>query len=129
MDACFAMYKQVFTWAYKYSYSLDDLGRYYVAFDRLMAHWRKVLGDRLIVVNYEDLVSSTYKETQELLEKLGLPFEQACIDFDTNSAPSTTASSVQVREKAHNKSVNKWRKFESELTPLSNYLKQAGIDI
>lgn len=129
MDACFAMYKQVFTWAYKYSYSLDDLGRYYVAFDRLMAHWRKALGDRLIVVNYEDLVSNTDRETHELLDKLGLPFEQACIDFDTNSAPSTTASSVQVREKAHNKSVNKWRKFESQLSPLSNCLKQAGIDV
>lgn len=129
MDACFAMYKQVFTWAYKYSYSLEDLGRYYLAFNRLIAHWREVLGDRLIVVNYEDLVSNTDGETHDLLDKLGLPFEQACIDFDTNSAPSTTASSVQVREKAHNKSVNKWRKFESELTPLHNYLKQAGIDV
>ena len=45
MDACFAMYKQVFTWAYKFSYSLEWLGRYYIAHHRLLQHWRQVLGE------------------------------------------------------------------------------------
>ncbi|MBL4630810.1 MAG: sulfotransferase, partial [Paraglaciecola sp.] len=40
MDACFSMYKQIFTWAYKFSYSLEGLGQYYVAYDRLRNHWR-----------------------------------------------------------------------------------------
>jgi hypothetical protein len=127
LDACFAMYKQVFTWAYKYSYTLNDLGRYYVAYDRLLEHWRETLGDRLIEVEYESLVADLEPQTRALLDKLGLPFEQACLDFHKNITASTTASSVQVREKAHTRSVNRWKNFERHLKPLKDYLEKAGI--
>jgi len=129
MDACFSMYKQVFTWAYKFSYSLDWLGRYYVAYDRMLNHWRELLKDRLIEVEYESLVADHEGQTRILLDKLGLDFEQACLDFDQNKTPSATASSVQVREKAHTRSVNKWKKFERQLQPLREHLESAGIRI
>ena len=129
MDACFSMYKQIFTWAYKYSYSLDGLGRYYIAYERMRNHWREVLGDRLIEVQYETLVGDQEGQTRLLLDKLGLEFEQACLDFDQNAAPSATASSVQVREKVHKKSVNKWARFENQLQPLKQHLESAGIKV
>lgn len=129
MDACFSMYKQVFTWAYKFSYSLDGLAQYYIAYERLRNHWRDVLGDRLIEVEYESLVSDTEVQTRTLLEKLGLEFEQSCLDFDQNTAPSATASSVQIREKTHNRSINKWQRFSSELQPLKTQLESAGIKV
>ena len=129
MDACFSMYKQVFTWAYKFSYSLEDLGKYYVAYDRLRKHWQKVLKDRLIEVEYESLVADTENQTQLLLEKLGLDFEESCLNFDKNTSPSATASSVQIREKTHSRSVDKWRHFDNEFQPLKNYLESNGIKI
>jgi tetratricopeptide (TPR) repeat protein len=129
MDACFSMYKQIFTWAYKFSYSLDGLGQYYVAYDRLRNHWREVLQDRLIEVEYESLVTDPENQTRILLEKLGLSFEQACLDFEQNEAPSATASSVQIREKAHARSINKWQHFSEELNPLKTYLENAGINV
>ena len=127
MDSCFSMYKQVFTWAYKYSYDLDTLARYYVAYDRLCRHWRDVLGDRLVEVSYEELVSDQDAQTRRLLDRLGLPFEEACLRFDENAAPSTTASSVQVREKVHSASVQRWRRYEKQLEPLRRQLEAAGI--
>ncbi|RPH97500.1 MAG: sulfotransferase family protein [Lysobacterales bacterium] len=129
MDACFSMYKQVFTWAYKFSYSLDSLGRYYVAHDRLARHWRALLGERLVEVEYENLVADQEGQTRRLLERLGLPFEEACLQFDRNQAPSATASSVQVREKVHSGSVRRWKRFETQLQPLRDYLESAGIRI
>jgi hypothetical protein len=129
MDACFSMYKQIFTWAYKFSYSLEGLGEYYVAYDQLRNHWREVLKDRLVEVEYELLVSDTENQTRVLLDKLGLDFEQNCLDFDKNKAPSATASSVQIREKAHSRSINKWQRFSEELQPLKDYLVRAGIEI
>jgi tetratricopeptide (TPR) repeat protein len=128
MDACFSMYKQVFTWAYKFSYSLDDLGRYYVAYDRLLEHWRNVLGDRLVEVEYEALVSDQEPQTRALLDKLGLPFEPACLEFDSHQQSSTTASSVQVRQKMHTKSVGRWRNFAPHLEPLRAFLEANGIE-
>jgi tetratricopeptide (TPR) repeat protein len=129
LDACFAMYKQVFTWAYKFSYTLKSLGRYYVAYNRLCNHWREVLGDRLIEVEYESLVADQEHQTRVLLEKLGLDFEEACLNFDQNITASTTASSVQVREKIHTRSVNRWKNFEKQLQPLKEYLENAGIAV
>ena len=127
MDACFAMYKQVFTWAYKFSYDLASLGRYYVAHDRLARHWRTLLGERLVEVQYESLVSDPEAGTRRLLAQLGLEFEPACLEFDRNSAASATASSVQVREKAHTRSVQRWRHFERQLQPLREVLESAGV--
>ena len=64
-----------------------------------------------------------------LLERLGLEFEPACLEFEKNETASATASSVQVREKIHDRSVNRWRHFEKELAPLRQLLEQAGIAI
>mgnify|MGYP001819252998 CR=1 FL=1 len=129
MDACFSMYKQVFTWAYKFSYSLDWLGQYYIAHDRLRRHWQSLLGDRMIDVRYENLVADPENQTRLLLDQLGLEFEEACLNFDKNQVPSTTASSVQVREKVHSGSVNRWKRFERQLQPLREQLEAAGIEI
>jgi tetratricopeptide (TPR) repeat protein len=129
MDTCFSMYKQVFTWAYKYSYSLETLGEYYIAYDRLCQHWREVLGDRLVEVAYEELVVDQEAQTRRLLDELGLPFEEACLNFEKNVSPSATASSVQVREKVHAGSVERWRRYEKQLQPLRDKLESAGITV
>ena len=126
MDACFAMYKQSF---FRFAYSLEDLAAYYIAYDRLSRHWREHLGDRLVEVEYEALVSEPEREIRGLLDRLGLEFQQACLDFHLNEKPSATASTVQVREKAHTRSVQRWRKFEHHLQPLREQLETAGIVI
>jgi hypothetical protein len=129
MDTCFSMYKQVFTWAYKFSYTLENLGRYFVAYRRLDRHWRNTLGDRIIDVEYESLVENQEGETRRLLEALGLDFEEGCLDFDKNRTATTTASSVQVRQKIHSGSISRWTRFAHELEPLRVYLEGHGIDV
>ncbi len=127
MDACFSMYKQVFTWAYKFSYSLENLGNYYLAYDRLLQHWRNVLGERLVEVRYEDLVSDQEAQTRALLDRLGFEFDPACLDFEKNTNASATASSVQVRQKAHTRSIARWRHYEQHLQPLQRILTDGGV--
>ncbi len=125
MDACFAMYKQSF---FKFAYDLDDLGRYYVAHNNLLQHWQDVLGDRLIEVDYEAIVTDQENQTREILDQLELEFEQACLDFEQNSSASATASTVQVRQKVHTQSVNKWKNYSNELQSLKKFLDGAGIN-
>jgi tetratricopeptide (TPR) repeat protein len=127
MDTCFAMYKQVFTWSYKFSFDLETMGTYYIAYDRLMRHWRDVLGERLVEVEYEALVRDQDVQTRRLLAQLGLEFDPACLAFDRNEAAIDTASSVQVREKIHTRSVQRWKHFERQLRPLQDILRSAGI--
>lgn len=125
LDACFAMYKQSF---FRMAYRLDDLAEYYIAYDRLFRHWREHLADRIVEVQYEALVSEPEPRIRALLERLNLPFEQACLDFHLNESPSATASTVQVREEAHTRSIAKWKHFERQLRPLRDKLEASGID-
>ena len=125
MDSCFAMYKQSY---FRYAYALEDLGEYYVAYARVIAHWRELLPGRLVEVSYEAMVSDLEHETRRLLDGLGLKFEPACVEFEKNVTASNTASTVQVREKAHTRSVHRWKRFEKQLQSLQEHLQRAGID-
>ncbi len=126
MDACFAMFKQSY---FRFAYSIDDVAKYYLAYDKLSAHWRETLGSRILELDYEDLVADQESVTRRLLDDLGFEFEESCLNFESNSAPVATASSVQVREKVHSRSVGKWKKFEKQLAPLRQQLEQGGIKI
>lgn len=126
LDACFALYKQSY---FRYAYTLENLGRYYVAHDRLLQHWRSVLGHRLIELQYESLVFDQEASTRRLLTAIDLDFEPACLHFETNPAASATASSVQVRQPIHAHSVGRWRHFEAQLRPLRKILEDARIRI
>jgi len=126
MDACFAMYKQPY---FRFAFRQDDLGPFYLAYRKLMDHWRSLLGERLIEVDYEALVADQETETRRLLDALGLEFEQSTLEFDRNAAPSATASAVQIREKVHSRSVGRWKEFESQLSPLAGYLREHGVEL
>jgi tetratricopeptide (TPR) repeat protein len=126
MDNCFALYKQSF---FRYAYRLEDLGPYYEAYSRLHDHWRQLLGERLVEMDYEQLVSDQERQTRRLLDEIGLDFEEGCLRFEKNKNASNTASSVQIREKIHVRSVNRWKCYEQHLQPLLNYMKQAGIEV
>ena len=127
MDSCYAMYKTMFTGAYPFSYELGDLGAYYLAYRRLIDHWNQVLGDRMLIVRYEDLVTDTELTAQRLLEYCDLPWEDACLDFHSNAAPTGTASAVQVRQPVYSSSVDKWRIYASQLRPLTEVFEANGI--
>ena len=127
MDTCYAVYKQIFRDAYPYSYDLDELGRYYIAYHRLMQHWNAVMPGSIHTVRYEDLVSDIEGESRRLLEYCGLPWEEQCLRFHENTKASTTASAMQVRQPVYATSVGKWRQYASQLEPLRMRLEAAGI--
>jgi len=129
MDSCYAIYKTLFRMGYPYSYDLEDLGRYYIAYHSLMAHWRSHLPGRFIDIDYESLVQNQEMETKRLLAHCGLGFEANCLAFHKNTAPTATASAAQVREPIHTGSIGKWHNYESELAPLKAILETGGIPL
>ena len=130
VDTCLAMYKYLFKNAYPFSYELDELATYYIEYHRLMAHWRSVLPEGWMHdIRYEDLVRDQRGVTAELLDYLGLAWEDACLDFHLNVQPSTTGSASQVRQQLYDSSVGRWRAFEKHLGPLIGKLAQAGVPV
>ncbi len=129
MAACYAMYKTLFKDGYPFSYDLDELGQYYVAYHRLMAHWQASMPGRIHTLRYESLVGDQTSETRKLLAFCGLEWEPACEQFHRNPAPCTTASSAQVRRPIYESSLSQWRHYDRHLTHLADLLRAAGIGL
>lgn len=129
VDSCLAMYRALFRMGYPFSYDLNDLAEYYIAYDRLMNHWRTLFPETVLDVSYDELVENQEPVSKHIIAHCGLPWEPGCLDFDKNTAAVATASAAQVRKPIYRDSLARWRRFENELSPLINRLKEAGIAI
>lgn len=125
MDTCWSIYKKLFTHGHQYAYELEELGRYYLLYQRLMEHWRKVLPGRFLELCYEEMVADQEGQTRRLLEFCGLDWRPDCLYFERNRRPVHTASAVQVRQPLHNRSVGLWKRYEQGLQPLLTLLQSS----
>ena len=122
MGACFSAFKQHFARGQAYTYDQTDVGRYYADYAALMARFEDAAPGRVHRVLYENMIESTEAEVRRLLAYLGLPFEQACLEFHANTRAVRTASSEQVRQPIYSGAVEQWRHYEQWLQPLKQAL-------
>ncbi|HEX3950337.1 MAG TPA: sulfotransferase [Steroidobacteraceae bacterium] len=118
----FSGFKQHFARGQSFTYSLEDIGRYYRDYVELMAHFDAVLPGRIHRVIYESMIEDTETEVRRLLDYCGLPFEAGCLRFYENERAVRTASSQQVRQPIFQEGIDHWRRFEPWLGPLKQAL-------
>jgi predicted Zn-dependent protease len=128
MAAGFSAFKQHFARGHTFSYDLTDIGRYYRAYVDLMAHFDRVMPGRICRVVHEDLVDDLEGQTRRMLDYLGLPFEEACLEFHRTERAVRTASSEQVRRPIFREGLEQWRNYEAWLGPLAEALGPALTD-
>ena len=122
LGCCFSNFKQHFARGQAFSYSLDDMGRYYADYVRLMAHLDRVQPHAVHRVIYEDMVDNTETEVRRLLDYCGLAFEPACLSFHQTERAVRTASSEQVRQPIFRDGTEAWKAFSAHLDPLREAL-------
>ncbi len=122
MSCCFSGYKQLFAEGQEFTYSLEDVGRYYRDYVDLMEHWDRVLPGYVLRVQHEDVVADLEGQVRRMLDFLGLPFEQACLNYHETERNVRTPSSEQVRQPIFTDSLDQWRRFEPFLAPLKSAL-------
>ena len=125
MSCCFSNLKQLFTKGQEFSYSFEDIARYYRTYLDLMQHWNAVLPGRVLRVQHEDVVADLDGSVRRILDHCGLRFEPACIDFHKTRCSVRTPSSEQVRQPIFSEGLYQWRKYEAWLDPLKALLGDA----
>ncbi len=125
LACCFSNFKQHFAHGQAFSYSLDDMGRYYADYVRLMAHIDAVQPGIVTRIFHEDMLEDSEGEIRRLLAALGLPFEESCARFWENDRAVRTASSEQVRRPINRDGADQWQMFEAWLDPLKAALGPA----
>lgn len=118
LACCFSGWKQHFARGQVFSYDLAEIGRYYRDYVALMAAYDEAAPGAVRRVTYEHMVQSTEGEVRRLLDDLGLPFEQGCLEFYNNDRAVRTASSEQVRRPIFTDAVEHWKNYEAWLGPL-----------
>ncbi len=125
MDTCLSILFQNFASAHGYANDLHTLGQAYNNYRRLMAHWRRVLPLPMLEVDYEEMVADQERRSRDLIDFLGLDWDDACLQFHKTDRAVQTASLWQVRQPIYTSSVERWRRYETELAPLKAILDTA----
>jgi tetratricopeptide (TPR) repeat protein len=127
MACCFSNLKQLFAGGQEFTYSIEDIARYYRTYLELMRHWDAVLPGRILRVWYEDVVEDLEGNVRRILEFCGLAFEPASVEFYKTARSVRTASSEQVRQPIFRDGLFQWRHYEPWLGPLRESLDDALI--
>ena len=127
MACCVSNLRQLFAKGQEFTYSIEDIARYYRTYLELMRHWDAVLPGRILRVWYEDVVEDLEGNVRRILEFCGLEFEPACVEFYKTERSVSTASSEQVRRPIFLGGLFQWRNYEPWLGPLKDKLDDALI--
>ena len=122
LDCCFSMFKQLFAQGQEFSYGLAEAGSYYNNYVKLMDHWDRVLPNKVLKVNNEDIIEDLEGQVRRMLEFLELPYEEECISFYETDRSVRTASSEQVRRPINKDGMERWKPYSKHLKPLLNHL-------
>lgn len=124
MACCFSAYKQLFAEGQEFSYSLNNMGQYYIDYVTLMKHWDDVLPGHILRVHYEHVVEDLEGQVRRVLDFCGLPFESACLSFHETERAVRTASSEQVRQPIYKTGLEQWQNYSANLTGLEHQLAE-----
>jgi hypothetical protein len=125
LQSCLSIFSRIFH-DVPFGYDLGELGRYYRAYDALMAHWQRVLPEgTMIEIEYEDLVEDFEANVRRLLAHCGLDWDERCLSFHQTRRPVTTASAAQVRRPLYKSSLKRWQPQPALLQPLLDGLGAA----
>ncbi len=123
VDTCVSCFSQNFAEGQPFAYDLAELGRYYRAYEKMMAHWRDALPPAaMLEIRYEDLIDDFESHARRLVAFAGLEWDPACLEFYRTQRPVRTASVAQVRRPIYKTSVGRWKGQEQRLKPLLDAL-------
>jgi tetratricopeptide (TPR) repeat protein len=118
-DTAFSCFSLLFSGTLEFTYDLAELGRYYRAYLKLMAHWREVLPQGVMLeVQYEDVVGDLERQARRIIAHCGLEWDDACLSFHKTERSVRTASATQVRQPIYRTSIGRWRRHAAQLQPL-----------
>jgi len=128
LDTCVSCWFTDFAHGQNFAGDLGDLGHHHRLYRSLMRHWRALAADRIVDVGHEDLVAAPEPALRRLLERCGLGWDPACLDFTAAAHPANTAAWQRVRTPLDAGRGGRWRRYQHRLGRLAGHLAGAPAD-
>jgi hypothetical protein len=118
-DTGLSVFQTLFGSGPPWTYNRRDIVSFYRSYLQFMDHWRTVVPpDRLLELDYEDLIRKPEETTREVLEFCELAWEDECLNYTSNRGIVKTPSRWQARQPVYSSSMERWRKYEPWLGDL-----------
>jgi hypothetical protein len=127
LDVILSNYFQTYGSDVSFVYNLEALSHYYVRYHNLMIHWGTLFGRQVANIRYEELVTDNENQVRALIEAIGLPWEESCLNRQESMKAVRTASIWQVRQGIYTSSKERWRHYQQKLQPVISILCEHGI--
>jgi len=118
LDIGLSCYQACFSAGLDFTHDLKMIGEFYRQFDALCEHWKTIAPNRLLSVQYEDLVADSDTNIRRMLSFCDLEWHPDCEKYFEKNRRLGTASFNQANKPIYSSSVEKWRQYESHLQPL-----------
>jgi len=128
-DVALSIYSRKFVDGHAYATDLDNLAHYYRLSQQLMSYWQRLHPNRIIDIEYEQLVADPEAQTRSIAEFCGLEWRQGCLEFHQRHDASYTFSELQVREPLNAKGIGRWRNYSVELMPFIDACVANGVQL
>ena len=123
MDNCLSIFSNsMIDYHKEYKSTLETLGEYYRHYQQIMDYWKEICPIPIHDVYYEDLVTNTESVTRQMIDYLGLEWEERVMERKDSQKSVKTLSVWQVRQPVFQTSKGKWRNYEKQLQPLKEIL-------
>ncbi|PZO52739.1 MAG: hypothetical protein DCF16_08660 [Alphaproteobacteria bacterium] len=117
-DTILSCFQHDFAQTHDYNQSLEALASYYTHYRTLMEHWASVMPDTLYKSQYENVVANQEVKSRELIQFVGLEWNESVLAFAKNERRVSTPSSWQVRQPLYATSDGRWKNYERHLAPV-----------
>lgn len=122
MDTCWSCYQQNFEQGLNFTNDLVSMGHAYRGYLRLMAHWQELFSERILDVQYEELLNDPKSICRQIIRHCGMEWNSTVLDYRLHQRPVSTASMWQVRQPLYKSSIGRWKNFEPYLMTLQQAL-------
>ena len=126
-DSFISAFQNNMTQFHEYSFDQNLYAETYLAKQALMAHWKACFPQQVFELQYEKLTTQPEQTVRELLEFVGLPWEEKCMQFFDKKRTIKTLSQDQVRNPIYTSSVYRWKNYGKHLAPLFAALTAGGF--
>ena len=117
LNSCLSAYFSNFTSGHRYTSSLESTAQHYKQVMDMLLHYRTI-GINLLEIHYEDLVQNQENVTRQILEYVGAPWDDACLQHHKSNRVVKTASYEQVTQKIYTSSLYRYRNYHEAVKPI-----------
>lgn len=122
-DNALSMWKSHFSGSVlSYTYDLKWMAAKFNLYAEMMTHWQTIFPDRILDIQYEDMVQDVEATGRKMASFCGLDWHDQMAQPNKSTAQILTLSATQLRRPVHTNSIGKWRAEAEVLEPFVNAL-------